>query len=278
VEFTRVTEGYFQAIGAPVLQGRGFGPGDDEGSEPGVVVTRPLAERLWPGRSALGQQILWPAGSEEAAPRTVVGVVGRVASSRASDDWPHVFIPLRQSYAPRLMIVLRADAGASGLVEPVREVLRSVDPGLPMPRLLPGEVVVARATRDQRATGSLGGGLGLLVLVLSAMGVYGVISLAVTHRTREIGLRMAMGATRGEIVRRVLGDALRLSVPGMVVGAVLAAGTAAAVRSMLLGMSPLDPVSFLFAGGLLLVVVLGAGLGPALRASGIQPVRALKSQ
>jgi ABC-type antimicrobial peptide transport system permease subunit len=87
-----------------------------------------------------------------------------------------------------------------------------------------------------------------------------------------------MGATRGEIVRRVLGDALRLSAPGMIVGALLAAGTAAAMRSMLLGMSPLDPISFLSAGGLLLVVVLAAGLGPALRASGIQPVKALKSE
>jgi len=124
----------------------------------------------------------------------------------------------------------------------------------------------------------LGGGLGLLVLLLSAIGVYGVVSLAVTQRTREIGLRMAMGATRGEITRRVLADALLLSAPGMILGGLLAAGSAAAARSMLLGMSPLDPVSFLSAGALLLVVVLAAALGPALRASGIEPVRALKSE
>jgi macrolide transport system ATP-binding/permease protein len=277
VEFTRVTEDYFQAIGAPVLQGRGFRPGDDDASEPVMVITRPLAERLWPGQSALGQQLLWPAGSEGAAPRIVVGVVERVASSRASEDWPHVFIPLRQSYSPNLMIVLRTATETGNLAGPFRDALRSADPGLPMPRLLPGESIVARATEGQRANGTLGGGLGLLVLLLSAIGVYGVVSLAVTHRTREIGLRMAMGATRGEIVRRVLGDAVRLSAPGMIVGALLAAGTAVAMRSMLLGRSPLDPVSFLSAGGLLLVVVLAAALGPAHRASGIQPVRALKS-
>jgi len=278
VEFTRVTEDYFQAIGASVLQGRGFRRNDDDASEPVAVITRPLAEHLWPGQSALGQQLLWPAGSEEAAPRTVVGVVGRVASSRASEDWPHVFIPLRQSYSSSLMIVLRMATEAPNLADPFRDAFRSVDPGLPIPRLLPGESIVSRATRDQRATGTLGGGLGLLVLLLSALGVYGVVSLAVTNRTREIGLRMAMGATRGEIIRRVLGDALRLSAPGMILGALLAAGTAAGMRSMLLGMSPLDPLSFLSAGGLLLVVVLAAGLGPALRASGIQPVRALKSE
>jgi hypothetical protein len=277
VEFTRVTEDFFQVIGAPLLQGRAFRPGDDTSSEPVVIITRGLADRFWPGASALGERLLWPAGSEAATPRTVVGVVGPVASSRIAEDWPQVFLPLRQGYSPNLALVLRTVTDVSALADPFREVFRSVDPGLPLPRLLPGEAIVARATRDQRATGTLGGGLGLVVLLLSAMGVYGVVSLAVTHRTREIGLRMAMGATRGEIVRRVLVDALRLSAPGMVVGALLAAGTAAAMRSMLLGMSPLDPISFLFAGGLLLLVVLAASLGPALRASGIQPVKALKS-
>lgn len=278
VEFTRVTEDYFQAIGAPLLQGRGFRPGDDGTSEPVMIITRPLAERLWPGQSPLGKRLLWPAGSEGATSRTVVGVVERVASSRASEDWPHVFLPLRQSYAPSLMIVLRTTMPAPELTASLRDALRSADPGLPLPRLLSGESLVARATQGQRANGTLGGGLGLLVLLLSAIGVYGVVSLAVTQRTREIGLRMAMGATRGEITRRVLADALRLSAPGMIVGGLLAAGSAAAARSMLLGLSPLDPVSFLLAGALLLVVVLAAALGPALRASGIEPVRALKSE
>jgi predicted permease len=278
VEFTRVTEGYFQTVGTTVLQGRAFRSSDDESSEPVVIITRPLAERLWPGRSSLGQQLIWPAGSEEASPRTVVGVVGRVASSRAADDWPHVFLPLRQSYSPNLMVLLRTSARTQGLSNAVRDAFRSVDSGLPIPRLLPGEAVVARATQDQRATGKLGGGLGLVVLLLSAIGVYGVVSLAVTHRTREIGLRMAMGATRREIVWRVLGDALRLSLPGLIGGALLAAGVAAGMRSMLLGLSPLDPFTFLTAGGVLLLVVLAAGLGPALRASSIQPVRALRSE
>lgn len=277
-EFTRVTEGFFNAIGAPLLQGRGLQASDDAASDPVAVVTRPLAERLWPGEDPLGRQFLWPAGSEGATARTVVGVVGRVASSRASQDVPHVFLPLRQSYSSSLVIVFRTGADASTLSGSFRDALRSVDPGLPMPRLLPGESIVVRATQDQRATGKLGGGLGLVVLLLSAIGVYGVVALAVTHRTREIGLRMAMGATRGEILRKVLGDAVRLSAPGMIVGALLAAGTAAAMRSMLLGTSPLDPVSFLSAGGLLLLVVFLAGLVPALRASGIHPVEALRRE
>lgn len=274
-EFTRVTEGYFAAVGISILRGRSIRSGDDASAEPVAVITRPLAERLWPGEAALGRRFLWPAGSETAVPRTVVGVVGRVASSQASEDWPHVFLPLKQSYSPGVLIVLRA-ADASALAGPVRRALRSVDPALPMPRLLPGSAIVTRAPWDQRATGKLGGGLGLLVLLLSVLGVYGVVALAVTHRTREIGLRMALGATRGEILRRVLGDAVRISAPGMGVGALLAAGAAVAMRSMLLGMNPLDPVSFLSAGALLLAVVVLAGLAPALRASRIQPAEALR--
>lgn len=278
VDFTRVTEGFFAAIGTPILQGRGIRSTDDALGEPVAVITAPLAELLWPGQSPLGRQILWPAGSEGASTRTVIGVVGKVASSRASDDRPHLFLPLRQSYDPRVMIVARSSGDPSNLAGPLGEVLRSVDSGFPMPRLLPGESIVAQATQDQRASGRLGGGLGLLVLLLSAIGLYGVVALAVTNRTREIGLRMAMGATRGEVVRRVLGDALRLCTPGLAVGALLAAGTATGLRSMLLGMNPFDPVSFLGVGGVLLVVVVLASLGPALKASGIQPARALRGE
>lgn len=277
VEFTRATEGFFSAVGIPILQGRGFQSDDDLSAEAVAVITTSLADRLWPGESALGRHFLWPAGSDVAKPRQVVGVVGPVASSVASEDWPQVFIPLRQSYSPQLMIVLATTVDPSALAGPFRDALRSVDPGLPMPRLLPGESVVVRATQDQRATGTLGGGLGLVVLLLSGIGVFGVINLAVTHRTREIGLRMAMGARRGEIIRRVLWDAVRLSLPGMIIGGLLAAGTATAMRSMLLGLSPLDPFSFFATGGLLLAVVILAGLAPALRASGIHPARALRS-
>jgi ABC-type antimicrobial peptide transport system permease subunit len=120
------------------------------------------------------------------------------------------------------------------------------------------------------------GGLGLLVLLLSAMGVHGVVALTVTNRTREIGIRIAMGATRGVVLRDILRDALRMVGPGLLVGALLAAGVAAALRSTLLGLSPVDPVSYLSVGGLLLIMVVTASLAPALRASGIHPMEALR--
>jgi ABC-type antimicrobial peptide transport system permease subunit len=117
-----------------------------------------------------------------------------------------------------------------------------------------------------------------LVLLLAAMGVYGVVTLAVTTRTREFGLRIALGATRLVIVRDVFVGALRLAAPGLVAGGLLAAGTAAAMRSMLLGMNPVDPISVFSAGAVLLSVVIVSSLGPALRASGIHPMEALRRE
>jgi ABC-type antimicrobial peptide transport system permease subunit len=120
--------------------------------------------------------------------------------------------------------------------------------------------------------------LGLLVLLLAAMGVYGVVALAVTTRIREFGLRIALGATRRVIVRDVFAGALRLALPGLVVGGLLAAGTAVAMQSMLLGLNPVDPVSVFSSGVVLLSVVFASSLGPALRASGIHPMEALRRE
>jgi predicted permease len=279
VDSTFATEGYFSTVGTPILRGRALLRTDDGTSDRVAVITRSLADRLWPGEDALGRQFS-RAGEENPATWTVVGIVGEVASSHPTAEVPHVFFSLRQSSDPELLIMVRSNAGAdpAALAGPVIEAIRSVDRGLPTPRLVPAQIFVDRATQEQRANGIITGGLGLLVLVLSAMGVYGVVALAVTHRTQEIGVRIALGATRVAVIRRVLADALRMAGPGLLVGGLLAAGTAVGLRSMLLGLSPVDPVSFLSVGALLLLVVLTASLAPALRASGIHPMEALRKE
>ena len=287
VEYTLASEGYFSTIGAPILRGRALLRTDDGTSAPVAVVTRSFAERFWPGEEALGRRFSEAGAaagtgdsSAETPTWTVVGIVGDVASSAVTEDLPQMFVPLRQSTDPDLIILVRSETGTdpAALAEPIREAIRSVDPGLPIPRLVPARSLVAWATQEQRTSGGIAGGLGLLVLLLSAMGVYGVVALAVTHRTREIGVRIAMGATRGAVMRGVFADALRMAGPGLLVGGLLAAGTAAALRSMLLGLSPVDPVSFLSVGALLLFVVITASLAPALRASGIHPMEALRKE
>ena len=191
-----------------------------------------------------------------------------------------MFVPLRQSQSPGLIILVRSDTGTdpAALSGSVREAIRSVDPGLPVPRLVPARSLVAWATQEQRTGGQVAGGLGLLVLLLAAMGVHGVVALTVTNRTREIGIRIAMGADRGTVIRGILGDALRMAGPGLLAGGLLAAGTAAALRSTLLGLSPVDPIAFVSVGVLLLFVIISASLVPALRASGIHPMEALRRE
>ncbi len=280
VEYTLASERYFSTIGTPILQGRALLQADDETSAPVAVISRSFADRLWPGEDALGRRFSQAGAENQAHAWTVVGVVGHVASSAVTEDLPQMFVPLRQSRSPNVIILVRSDTGTdpAALAGPVREAIRSVDPGLPIPRLVPARSLVAWATQEQRTGGQVAGGLGLLVLLLSAMGVYGVVALAVTHRTREIGLRIALGASRGVVIQGVFGDALRMAGPGLLAGGLLAAGTAAALRSMLLGLSPVDPISFLSVGALLLLVVVTASLAPALKASGIHPVEALRKE
>jgi predicted permease len=290
VEFTLVDDGYFETIGTPILRGRGIERTDEASSEPVVVITQALAERLWPGEEAVGRQLRFSSrfhrifiprqGIEVDSARayTVVGVAGQVASSRATEDQPHVFISLRQNYRPQVMIVARALASSAALTRSIQSAILSVDPTLPYPLLVSSESLVARSTEAQRRTAEMAAGLGLLALLLSAIGVYGVVAFAVARRTREIGLRMAIGATRAQVLGAVLRDAVRLAVPGLAVGALLAVGLAAAAGNILLGVSPADPISLGTAGGLLLLVILLASLVPARRASGIDPMVALRSE
>lgn len=276
-EWIRVSEGYFATIGTPLLQGRTILRTDDRSSAPIAVVTRSFADRLWPGQNAVGRQFS-QAGVEDPTPWTVVGVVADVAASVVTEDPPQAFLALRQSRYPVFTILVRSDADPSSLSGPVRAAVRSVDPGLPLPRVVAATSFVAWATQEQRTGGLVAGGLGFLVLLLSAMGVYGVVGLAVTQRTREIGVRIAMGAGRGAVIRGVFGDALRMALPGLVAGGLLAAATAVTLRSTFLGLSPVDPVAYLSAAVVLLTVVLGASLAPALRASGIDPMEALRRE
>ncbi len=277
VEFTQATEGYFETIGTPLLRGRGFGPTDHGASEPVAVITQTLAGLLWPGEEAVGQRMRFSASGDHTT-YTVVGVVGPMASSVATRDLPHVFVSLRQSFYPRINVLVRGRGDAATLARSIQSAVLAVDPGLPMPLVVTSGSLVRQSTEGQRLWARAAGALGLLALLLSAIGVYGVGAFAVTSRTREIGVRMAMGATRERVLRSVLGDAVRLAVPGLVVGGLLAVGTGAAMRSFLFGLSPVDPVSLGAAAGVLFLVVLVASLVPARRAARIDPMEALRSE
>jgi hypothetical protein len=241
-----------------------------------AVITESLAEQLWPGEEALGRQARFGLINVDARPHTVVGVVPNVASSTATRDIPHVFAATRQAYYTRNMVVVRGAGDTATLVSSIRTAILDVDPTLPIPEVITSESLVERSTSSHRVSAMTAGGFGLLALVLSAIGVYGVVAFAVANRTREIGLRMALGSTRAGVLRGVLGDAVRLAIPGLVVGACLAAAMAVIAQSELLGLSPIDPVSFGSAATVLFLIVLLASLVPALRASRVDPMDALR--
>lgn len=277
-EITRIGEGYLAAVGATLVRGRDLAASDDPTSAPVALVTISLAERLWPGEDPVGRTLRRAVGRDPAVVATVVGVVADLAGSRAGERPPQLLVPLRQDFRGRALMVLRSEADVSTLADALRAAVRAVDPAFPSPRLMSGRTLLETSTLEQRSAANMGGGLGLMVLLLCAMGVYGVVALAVSSRTREIGVRMAMGSSRRGVLRLVLVDALRLAAPGLLGGAVFAGASAAAMRSMLLGVSPADPLSWAGAAVALLVVVLLASAVPARRASGTHPMEALRAE
>ena len=279
VEFTRVADGFFRTVGTILLRGRGIERTDTPSASRVVVITKPLADRMWPGEEALGRQLRITLVKEKPQPYTVVGIVGVVASSRPTEDWPQVFVPLLQHYdRPRFMLAVRQAGDATTITRAIQSAVLAVDPRFPAPTVVASESLVDQSMQPQRATAGAAGALGLLALLLSASGVYGVVRFAVDSRTRELGIRIAMGATQGQILRGVLRDAMRMTLPGMIAGGALAVGSAATMRSMLLGVEPMDPIALAVAAGVLLLVVLLASQGPALRASRINALDALRHE
>jgi predicted permease len=277
-EFTRVGAGFFQAVGTRVLRGRGIEPSDIQASPRVVVIGHGLAERLWPGEDALGRQVRIRL-DDPPKMYTVVGVTRDVASSRPTEDWPQLFVALAQHYGrPRFRLLVRGRADAAALTRSVQSAIRSIDPLFASWSAVTSRDLLERGLGPQRMSAQLAGGIGGAGLFLSAFGLYGLVAFVVGQRTREFGLRMALGATRAQILRATLGDGVRLAVPGLAAGALAAAGTTVAMRSMLLGVAPLSPMAFGVTGLLVLVVVLLACAVPAVRAAGADPAAALRAQ
>jgi predicted permease len=279
-EFTRVGPGFFQTVGMRLLRGRGIEEGDKASSPPVVVITRRLAERLWPGEDALGRQVRMPFPWDRAgAPHTVVGIVPDVASSRPTEDWPQVFVALAQHYSrPRGLLLVKSQGDAASLTRPVQSAIRSVDPLFAIWSATTSSDMLARSLEPQRVGALATGGMGLAGLLLSAFGVYGLVAFVVSQRTREFGVRMALGASRRRVLGAVLGDGLRLAAPGLVVGLIAASGFMVAVQSMLLGVAPLNPAAFGLTAVAVLTVVLLACAVPAVRAASVDPSEALRTQ
>jgi putative ABC transport system permease protein len=277
-----VTPGYFAAMRMTLVSGRDFTDGDREGAPDVVIVNETAARRWWAGRDPVGQTLLQRIGTRESpdATRTLT-VVGVARDSKYRDlgEGPRtfVYVPVAQQYVPRLTIVARATNGQR-LAAELRRLVASLNSNLPIVNAQTFEDYAALGLVPQRIAASVSGSLGLVGLLLAAMGIYGVTAYMVTSRTREIGVRVALGAQRSDVVRMVLRQGMWLAAWGGVAGLALAAASARLLGSLLFGIGPADPVSFIGSAALFCVVGLVACYVPARRAVAIDAMRALRHE
>jgi putative ABC transport system permease protein len=281
-EIRIVSPDYFRALRIPLIGGREFTAADNASGAPVVVINQTMARMFWPGKDPIGQQIwigkpMGPAQSEP-APRRVIGIVGDVRESTLGDmPGQGMFIPYTQTkWNDSASFLLRTRAAAAVSLPAIRSALHDVDPGEPLTHVESMEQVVSGSLNDWRFHAVLLGIFGALALVIAAVGVYGVISYSVAQRTHEIGIRMALGAQRGSVLRLVIGQGLTVAGIGIVVGVAAALGLTRLMASLLYGVSASDPLTFAGVAILLVVVALLASYIPARRAMKVDPIVALR--
>jgi predicted permease len=276
-DFAVVSEGYFDAAGIAVRRGRAFTGEDRLGGVPTVIVNRTMVERVWPDADPLGMRIR--VSSPEGELLTVVGVVDDIKNSTLMDaPVPMAYLPLAQNYLGGVTLLARSGNDELAFAARLREVVLAADARLALSPVQSFAAYTAVGVLPQRLAAGITGGLGVLAVVLSALGIYGVIAFAVAQRTREIGIRMALGAHSQDVLRLVVRDGLRLALPGLVFGLVAGIGLSFLIRGFILGVAPADPVTFASALVVLLGAVLLASIVPARRASRVEPTRALRTE
>ncbi|MGA1995281.1 MAG: ABC transporter permease, partial [Bryobacteraceae bacterium] len=296
-----VTEGYFTTLGIPMLLGRDFEPRDepaltpkdnimaaigrqggggqmDEPDVPGVcVVNESLARQLFGDANPLGRHLSFKDAYKAAGALEIVGVVKDVRHDevRKADRLGSIYVPSWRRGAEARWLEVRLAGDAAPVIAAIRRELRDMDPNVPLLRSrMLREYLDGRLSRE-RLIAWLAGFFGLLAVALASVGLYGVVAYAVTRRTREIGIRMALGAQAGDVVRMIVGDSLGPVLAGIVAGLGGALALARLVAGLLYGVAPRDPLSMALAAGGMLAVALVAAAIPALRASRVDPVRAL---
>jgi predicted permease len=274
-----VSPGYFRALGIPLRQGREFTPQDAAGAPDVAVISESIAESYWPGEDPVGQRITYDDPSDpEARWLTVVGVVGDVRSAGPQRPVrPLVYRPYLQQPWPFMNVTLRTGTDPESLMPEVRRAVAEIDPEQPIAELKTVDEVFTAASARPRFTLLLVGAFAVIATVLAALGIYGVIAYSVAQRRHEIGLRMALGAERREILGQVIRRGLRLTLFGVLLGLAGALALNQVMRSLLFGINPTDILTYLGVSAFFVLVSLLANLVPAYRASRLEPIIALRS-
>jgi putative ABC transport system permease protein len=280
-----VSPGYFETMGIPMLQGRDFTASDGLGAPGAMIVNRTLARQVWPDGDALGRRVLLGGGDADSVWRTVVGIVGDVRHrGLTASPRPEMFLPYAQFPAgtgnapPSMHVVLRAAGDPSALASALGAAVAALDPDVPLSGVQTMEAAMGSWAAERRLIMLLVSGFALVALVLGSVGIYGVMAHLVAQREREIGVRMALGALPGQILRLVVSQSAWLVGGGIVAGTIGALAVTRLLTGMLFQVRPTDPLTLIGTALVLVVAAAGATLVPALRAVRTDPAHALRSE
>jgi predicted permease len=275
IDAVEIGPDYFEVAGIPIVAGRAFTASDREGSPRVVIVNQTMARRFWPHSSPIGQRLYM--SEYDQPPYEVVGVCrDHKVRSVGEPPRPYLHTSWLQTKHQAIGLAVRVAGPAEAALPMLKKAVLGLDPEIVFTDEGTAQQVADLTMSPTRIGATILGAFGALALVLAALGLYGVVSYSVARRTREVGVRMAIGARPLDVVRLVLAEGLRLAVIGIAIGAALSAVAARVLKSMLYGVSAMDPIAYLGAGLVLLLVAVVANLAPALRAARIQPIRALR--
>ncbi|HEX9944639.1 MAG TPA: ABC transporter permease [Thermoanaerobaculia bacterium] len=273
-EYNVVAPAYFQTLGIPLLRGRDFTAADRPGSLPVLIVDETLANTLWPGGDPIGERLTLPRGEV----REVVGVAGSVRlRDLQSDPQPYFYVPLAQRYESATALAVRTSGDPLEVVDSLRSIIRKLDPNLGVQVSLFGDEVRGALTQP-RLFSWLFGSFSLVALLITAIGLYGTLAYAISRRTRELGIRMALGAQGSEIVGMVIRRGLILTLTGLILGLAAASWTTSVFSRLLFGVTPTDPGVFASVTLVLTLVGLAASSLPAYAATQVDPMAVIRHE
>jgi len=273
IQMSMVSEDYFASIKMPLVRGRGIEATDDMNAPKVAVVNETFASRFWPDGSAIGRGFRY--SDEE---YTIVGIARDAKYGSLAEETPaYAFFSMAQSWVPTQVVLVRAEGASESIAASMQEAVRAIDPALPRPVVTSLREANSIVLLPQRIAAIVTGALGAVGLLLATVGLYGIIAYSVNQRTREIGVRMALGARRTDVVRLVLREGMQLAGVGVTIGVALAAAATRLLASLLFDVSPLDAITFGVMSFILIAVALLASYLPARRAAGADPMLALRT-
>jgi len=275
-ERIRISPDYFKVLQSALLRGRSFTEDDEDGKPLVALIDESTAHKFWPTGDPLSRRVRF--ARDPTKPwTTVVGIVQDIKSDGLDiDGVPHIYVSTYQDSSKRLSVVLRTSLPAAVLEPQIRHEIQSIDPGLPVFNVSSMNDVLDRSLASRRFSADLVGGFAGLAVLLASIGIYGLLAYVVGQRSREIGIRMALGAQRDDILRMFLRKGVALAGVGIVAGLVFSASTASMMASLLYGVRPHDPAVFLIVPLLLFAVAVLASYLPARRATKVDPMIALR--